>query len=95
MPIEYSKTPMPQGRKGKTMRITMLSDKRTAVDGINQFDYKAGETYDIPEGKALRWIENGRAVLYSREVKMVAQAPENKMEPAPSQNKAKPKRNAK
>ena len=74
------------------MRVTMIETKMAAVDGvgIRVEMLMAGDTHDLPDDVAARFLATGAAV----EAKSLAAAPENMAAgPAPSNKRAaKPRR---
>lgn len=44
------------------MRVTMTEQRTAAPDGVNDTVLSAGETYELPERLALRYLDRGLAV---------------------------------
>lgn len=61
------------------MKVRMLITSGGSPDGIQINEYRAGQTYDLPEWLADIFLDVGKA----EEVKAFDQAPEIKMESEP------------
>lgn len=67
------------------MRVTMTESRQASPDGVHVVSLIAGESYDLPDYLARKYLERGLAVEESTKK---APAPENKAEAAPPENKA-------
>lgn len=65
------------------MRITMNESRQAAPDGIHVVRLAAGETYDLPDDLARRYVDRGIAVAEKAE----KAAPEDKSAGAAPANK--------
>lgn len=71
------------------MRVTMTETRTAAPDGVNDVVLVAGETHDLPDRLALRYLDRGLAVSAEPiEEKAEAPAVENKALEAPEENKS-------
>lgn len=56
------------------MNVTMTEDRQAALDGVTVVLLRAGDSYDLPDELAARYLERGAAVA----AKDAGAAPENK-----------------